>query len=151
MDINYAKFAMKEFEEESYDIHQAEIGMPVRSVADGQPRASPQDRGYFRVTPSYSLLYMDETVHHHYVTFCNAGCTLAWKVLSGGSRVALGHGQIRRAEIRRVGFRRGRPDGRRHPVGRRRDGPDEGSRPQVQNQLRAFLPRVPVLITGPAA
>ena len=40
--------------------------------------------GYFRVTPSYSLLYMDETIHHHYVTMFNAGCALAWKVISVG-------------------------------------------------------------------
>lgn len=84
MDINYAKFAMKEFEEESYDIHQAEIGMQFGPSLTVNPVHHLKIGGYFRVTPSYSLLYMDETVHHHYVTFCNAGCTLAWKVLSVG-------------------------------------------------------------------
>lgn len=107
--------------------------------------------GYFRVTPSYSLLYMDETVHHHYVTFCNAGCTLAWKVLSVGVEWRWGTAKYDGLKFDESAFDEDDPDGRRHPVGRRRDGPDEGSRPQVQNQLRAFLPRVPVLITGPAA
>ena len=40
--------------------------------------------GYFRVTPSYSMLYMDETFHHHYVTMLNAGCAVAWKAISLG-------------------------------------------------------------------
>ena len=66
------------------DIHQAEIGMQFGPSLTVNPVHHLKIGGYFRVTPSYSLLYMDETVHHHYVTFCNAGCTLAWKVLSVG-------------------------------------------------------------------
>lgn len=89
MDINYAKSAIEMFDESSSedfssDVHQAEIGMQFGLSVTVNPVHHLKIGGYFRVTPSYSLLYMDETVHHHYVTFCNAGCTLAWKVVSLG-------------------------------------------------------------------
>ena len=89
MDINYAKFTMEEFDtdtDESFspDVHQAEIGMQFGPSLTINPVHHLKISGYFRVTPSYSLLYLNETMHHHYVTFCNAGCTLAWKVLSLG-------------------------------------------------------------------
>ena len=89
MDINYAKSAIEMFDESSSedfssDVHQAEIGMQFGPSVTVNPVHHLKIGGYFRVTPSYSLLYMDETVHHHYVTFCNAGCTLAWKVVSLG-------------------------------------------------------------------
>ena len=88
-DINYAKFSLDAFDGEtdeqlSSDVHQAEIGMQFGPSLTVNPVHHLKVGGYFRVTPSYSLLYMDETVHHHYVTFCNAGCTLAWKALSVG-------------------------------------------------------------------
>lgn len=89
LDINYAKSSMDLFDEEkstviSSDVHQAEIGMQFGPSLTINPVHHLKISGYFRVTPSYSLLYMDETVHHHYVTFCNAGCAIAWKVLSIG-------------------------------------------------------------------
>lgn len=89
MDINYAKSAIEMFDESSdedfsSDVHQAEIGMQFGPSVTVNPVHHLKIGGYFRVMPSYSLLYMDETVHHHYVTFCNAGCTLAWKVVSLG-------------------------------------------------------------------
>lgn len=89
MDINYAKFLLDAFDGETgeplpSDVHQAEIGMQFGPSLTVNPVHRLKVGGYFRVTPSYSLLYMDETVHHHYVTFCNAGCTLAWKVVSVG-------------------------------------------------------------------
>lgn len=89
LDINYAKFSLEDFDEDTSetfqsDIHQAEFGMQFGPSVTINPVHHLKVGAYFRVTPSYSLLYMDETVHHHYVTFCNAGCSVAWKVLSLG-------------------------------------------------------------------
>ena len=89
LDINYAKSSLEDFDEDTSetfqsDIHQAEFGMQFGPSVTVNPVHHLKVGAYFRVTPSYSLLYMDETVHHHYVTFCNAGCSVAWKVISLG-------------------------------------------------------------------
>ncbi|MDE5731367.1 MAG: hypothetical protein K2H81_07620 [Alistipes sp.] len=89
LDINYAKSSLAYLEEETLatfksDVHQAEFGMQFGPSVTVNPVHHLKVGVYFRVTPSYSLLYLDETVHHHYVTFCNAGCTVAWKVVSLG-------------------------------------------------------------------
>ncbi len=89
LDINYAKSTLEYIDEESYetyssDMHQAEIGMQFGPSLTINPVHHLKVGGYFRVTPSYSLLYMDETLHHHYITMCNAGLTIAWKVISVG-------------------------------------------------------------------
>lgn len=90
LDINYAKSSIDDFDMETYetitdDIHQAEFGMQFGPSVTVNPVHHLKVGAYFRVTPSYSLLYLDETVHHHYVTFCNAGLTVAWKVVSLGA------------------------------------------------------------------
>lgn len=92
LDINYAKSTWEDKtdideqtgEPYSTAIHQAEIGMQFGPSLTINPVHHLKVSGYFRVTPSYSLLYMDETIHHHYVTMFNAGCALAWKVISVG-------------------------------------------------------------------
>lgn len=155
MDINYAKSAIEMFDESSSedfssDVHQAEIGMQFGPSVTVNPVHHLKIGGYFRVTPSYSLLYMDETVHHHYVTFCNAGCTLAWKVVSLGVEWRWGTAKYDGLKFDESAFDEDDPDGRRLPLDGRRDGPDEGSRPQVQDQFRPFLSGFPVLRPGPA-
>lgn len=90
LDINYAKSSVEYFDEEDNEtykdgIHQAEFGMQFGPSVTVNPVHHLKVGAYFRVTPSYSLLYMDETVHHHYVTFCNFGLTAAWKVVSLGA------------------------------------------------------------------
>ncbi|HIW64635.1 MAG TPA: hypothetical protein H9879_00150 [Candidatus Alistipes intestinipullorum] len=89
LDINYAKYTLESIDEGSFEVystpmHQAEIGMQVGPSVTINPIHHLKVGGYFRVTPSYSMLYMDDTFHHHYVTFCNAGCTVAWKIVSLG-------------------------------------------------------------------
>lgn len=89
VDVNYAKSSLEGFDEDTNatfksDVHQAEIGIQFGPSVTINPVHHLKIGGYFRVTPSYSLLYLDETVHYHYVTVCNAGCTLAWKVVSLG-------------------------------------------------------------------
>ncbi len=89
MDINYAKSTLESIDGDTGEVyssamHQAEIGMQVGPSLTINPVHHLKVSGYFRVTPSYSLLYMDETVHHHYVTVLNAGCAVAWKAISLG-------------------------------------------------------------------
>ena len=89
MDINYAKSTLWMLDEDSGSLsksamHQAEIGMQFGPSVTINPVHHLKVSGYFRVTPSYSGLYMDETFHHHYVTMLNAGCAMAWKVISLG-------------------------------------------------------------------
>ncbi len=90
LDINYAKSSLEDFDFETNetftsDIHQAEFGMQFGPSVTVNPVHHLKVGAYFRVTPSYSLLYLDETVHHHFVAFCNAGLTVAWKVVSVGA------------------------------------------------------------------
>ena len=86
------------------DVHQAEIGMQVGPSVTINPVHHLKVGGYFRVTPSYSMLYMDDTFHHHYVTMLNAGCMVCLEGDFAGSRVALGLGDVRRPDVRRVGL-----------------------------------------------
>ena len=89
LDINYAKSTWETLDpdtDEAYTtpMHQAEIGMQFGPSLTINPVHHLKVSGYFRVTPSYSMLYMDETFHHHYVTMFNAGCAVAWKTISLG-------------------------------------------------------------------
>ena len=90
LDINYAKSSFEDYDYEmdetfKSDVHQAEFGMQIGPSVTVNPVHHLKVGAYFRVTPSYSMLYLDETVHHHYVTFCNFGLTAAWKVVSLGA------------------------------------------------------------------
>ncbi len=89
LDINYAKSTWNTIDSSTKEVsssamHQAEIGMQFGPSVTINPVHHLKVSGYFRVTPSYSGLYMDETFHHHYVTMLNAGCAVAWKVISLG-------------------------------------------------------------------
>ncbi len=91
MDINYAKSTTQVIDEEnggavsSEAMHQLEYGMQFGPSFTINPVHHLKVSGYFRVTPSYSMLYMNETLHHHYVTMWNAGFALAWKMISVGA------------------------------------------------------------------
>lgn len=89
LDINYAK-STDEYSDPmtgelfSSDMHQVEAGMQFGPSVTINPVSHLKVSGYFRVTPSYSGLYVDDSFHHHYVTMWNAGCAVAWKVISVG-------------------------------------------------------------------
>ena len=90
LDINYAKSSIPYLYEESDEtfssaIHQAELGMQFGPSVTINPIDHLKISVYFRVTPSYSLLYLDETIHHHYEPFLNTGLTVAWRVISLGA------------------------------------------------------------------
>lgn len=89
MDINYAKSTSMMLDEESGSIsesamHQVEYGMQFGASVTVNPVHHLKVSGYFRFEPSYSLLYMNETFNHHYVSMWNAGCAVAWKMISVG-------------------------------------------------------------------
>lgn len=90
MDINYAKSTTQVIDEENATVsseamHQLEYGMQFGPSFTINPVHHLKVSGYFRVTPSYSMLYMNETLHHHYVTMWNAGFAVAWKMISVGA------------------------------------------------------------------
>ena len=91
MDFNYAKYSsecyMDEYNKEyvsGSSMHQLEYGMSFGPSVTINPVHRLKISGYFRVTPSYSLLYANETLYHHYATFFNTGFAVAWNVISVG-------------------------------------------------------------------
>lgn len=88
IDLNYAKYTLSQYDEyensDEFGVHQAEVGMQFGPSLTLNPVHHLKVSAYFRVTPSYSLMYLDENLYHHYATFCNFGAAVAWKVLSLG-------------------------------------------------------------------
>lgn len=89
LDINYAKSGLETYDADtgelySSDMHQAEIGMQFGPSVTINPVHHLKVSGYFRFAPSYSGLYVDDTFYHNYVSMWNAGCAVAWKVISVG-------------------------------------------------------------------
>lgn len=87
MDLNYARYKLADFEtgeDASQRAHQLEYGMQIGPSVTINPIHHLKVSAYFRVTPSYSMIYRNEDLYHHYATFCNTGFAVAWKVLSVG-------------------------------------------------------------------
>jgi len=89
MDFNYAQYKLESFDSQtgerfSEKAHQLEYGMQIGPSVTINPIHHLKVSAYFRVTPSYSLMYYNEDLYHHYATFCNTGFAVAWKVLSIG-------------------------------------------------------------------
>lgn len=100
LDINYAKYTSEDYMDGSEVVsgsamHQAEIGMSFGPSVTINPIHHLKVSGYFRVTPSYSGLYADETFYHHYATFFNSGFAVAWKVISVGCEWRWGNAQYK--------------------------------------------------------
>lgn len=66
------------------DMFQAEIGMSVGASVTVNPIDHLKVNGYFRVTPSFSALYVDEDISTSYGTFFSAGGAVSYKVISIG-------------------------------------------------------------------
>lgn len=73
-------------EEDAEKVYQAEIGMQVGPSITINPVHHLKISAYFRVTPSYSAFYMPdyEEGYGGYMTVCNVGGAIAWKLLSLG-------------------------------------------------------------------
>lgn len=88
IDFNYAQYKLEspDYTGEilSEKAHQLEYGMQIGPSVTINPVHHLKVSAYFRVTPSYSLMYFNDELYHHYATFCNTGFAVAWKVLSVG-------------------------------------------------------------------
>lgn len=140
VDLNYSKYTISEPEEpgsgsvgdimdETIDIgnHQLEYGMQVGPSITINPVHELKISLYFRLTPSYSMMYLDDSFNSNFALFYSFGGSVAWKVISVGGR-SLGPGQIQWILTRRC-----RPGG--HLI-------DQN---ETKNQLRPFLRRIPLL------
>lgn len=89
MDFNYAQYKLETYDydtnkPDSEKAHQLEYGMQIGPSVTINPIHHLKVSAYFRVTPSYSMMYVNEEFYHHYATFCNTGFAVSWKVLSVG-------------------------------------------------------------------
>lgn len=65
-------------------MYQAEIGMQIGPSVTINPIDHLKVNGYFRVTPSYSMLYYGDEFNGSYGTFFSAGGAVSYKVISIG-------------------------------------------------------------------
>lgn len=65
-------------------MYQAEIGMQIGPSVTINPIDHLKINGYFRVTPSYSMLYCGDEFNGSYGTFFSAGGAVSYKVISLG-------------------------------------------------------------------
>lgn len=85
-DVNFAMYenSVSSYEEEDDDIYQAEIGMQIGPSVTVNPIDHLKVNGYFRVTPSYSMMYSGEEFNGSYGTFFSVGGAVSYKVISLG-------------------------------------------------------------------
>ncbi len=69
---------------ETEDVYQAEVGMALGVSVTVNPYDHIKAAGYFRVVPSYSMLYAAEDFSGSYGTFFLAGGSVSYKVISLG-------------------------------------------------------------------
>ena len=65
-------------------MYQAEIGMQIGPSVTVNPIDHLKVNGYFRVTPSYSMLYCGDEFNGSYGTFFSAGGAISYKAISLG-------------------------------------------------------------------
>lgn len=102
LDVNYAKYTTSG---ENSGMGQVDVAMQVGPSVTVNPVDRLKASLYFRVSPTYSGISHDDLTHS-YVTFCNFGLTLAWRVLSLGVEFRSGG-----AEYNTVGFETDKDDG----------------------------------------
>ena len=86
-DVNFAMYENETnsgYEKEKVSTYQAEIGMQIGPSVTVNPIDHLKVNGYFRVTPSYSMMYADEEFNGSYGTFFSAGGAISYKVISIG-------------------------------------------------------------------
>ena len=86
MDLNYAQYKLETYDYDTDELysekaHQLEYGMQIGPSVTINPVHHLKVSAYFRVTPSYSMMYLNDEFYHHYATFCNTGFAVACKVL----------------------------------------------------------------------
>lgn len=115
LDLNYAKYTIDWYDndnsgidpgydylddgyedEESYskNMHHAEIGMSFGPSVTLNPVGHLKISAYFRVTPSFSAIYMED-FGSSYATFFNAGAAISYKAISVGVESRWGEGKYK--------------------------------------------------------
>lgn len=97
VDLNYSKYTISEIDDpysdpvggivdETIDIgnHQLEYGMQIGPSVTINPVHELKISLYFRLTPSYSMMYLDESFNSNFALFYSFGGSVAWKVISIG-------------------------------------------------------------------
>ena len=64
--------------------HQLEYGMQIGPSVTINPVHHLKVSAYFRVTPSYSMMYLDDSFNSNFALFYSFGGSVAWKVISVG-------------------------------------------------------------------
>ena len=91
---------------------------------------------------------MDETFHHHYVTMLNAGCAMAWKVISLGVEWRWGSAKYNGLTFDGLDLDEDSFGEEDNPSMGGCDGSDVGAEAQAEDLVDANLSELPILIGG---
>ena len=95
-DLNAAQYSYVDSEifkdRERYNLYQAEVGMHVGPSITINPVHHLKLSLYYRLAPSYSLLFDadNESLHHNFGLFNSMGGAISWKLLSVGIEMRSG-------------------------------------------------------------
>ena len=89
MDLNYAQYKVEAYDYDTDELysekaHQLEYGMQIGPSVTINPVHHLKVSAYFRVTPSYSMMYLDDSFNSNFALFYSFGGSVAWKVISVG-------------------------------------------------------------------
>ena len=89
MDLNYAQYKLETYDYDTDELysekaHQLEYGMQIGPSVTINPVHHLKVSAYFRVTPSYSMMYLDDSFNSNFALFYSFGGSVAWKVISVG-------------------------------------------------------------------
>lgn len=94
LDLNYTSYKVEYpgyMYNETYNYHQVEIGMQVGPSFTLNPVGKLSIQGHFRYAPSFSALYMDETIFGNYATFFVAGGSVSYRAIGLGVEARWGN------------------------------------------------------------
>ncbi len=86
-DLNYANYKIEHithWETNEYDYHQGEVSMQVGPSVVLNPVSKLNIHAYFRYTPTFSVLYADDTFYGNYATLFVGGGSVSYGVIGVG-------------------------------------------------------------------
>lgn len=101
-DVNFAMYENEindGYDVEKEKMYQAEVGMQIGPSVTVNPIDHLKVNGYFRVTPSYSMMYSGDEFSGSYGTFFSAGGAISYKVISLGIEGRWGKQNIKALSI----------------------------------------------------
>lgn len=82
LDLNYARYEAAG--QSQIGSGQVDAGMQIGPSITLNPAGRLKISAYGRVSPTYSAVWTNNWLAHHYVTYYNCGATLAWRAISFG-------------------------------------------------------------------